>query len=214
MERRSRLLCCAVFLTATIVLSVVTYILVFQSPDKILSTATPYHVFESKERECANTFQGRTWITDDKGTKFVKPFFNELGVVCHRNEIDPTTGCCQNGTKPTCNQNHVTADCAAQYSCCTSFETCVSCCLRVNFDLSTPQQLDVLKSSGSSKYAKPASIFDFCLMRCRTSSSSVVHQNTFRSQWKYCYGSKESPLLLEDQDVSYTEIHDHHRDPK
>jgi hypothetical protein len=75
MERRSRLLCCAVFFTATIVLSVVTYILVFQSPDKIVSTATPYHVFENKERECANTFQGRTWITDDKGTKFRETVF-------------------------------------------------------------------------------------------------------------------------------------------
>lgn len=134
------------------------------------------------------------------------------GMVCHRKDLNPATGCCDNGTKPACNvvDGH---ECTSEYACCTLFETCVSCCLTVNWDLTPERQIEELRqvSGLAFRYAKPANLFDFCLLRCRTSSASVVHQNTFRSKWKYCYGPKESPILLEEESA-YTEVHDH-KDP-
>lgn len=134
------------------------------------------------------------------------------GTVCHRKNLNVATGCCENGTKPVCNEPEG-SECTSLYSCCTVFETCVSCCLTMNWDLSPARQIEELQhvSGPAFRYSKPTSLFDFCLIRCRTSSSSVVHQNTFRSKWKYCYGSKESPLILEDETL-YTEIHEH-KDP-
>eukprot|EP01127_Copromyxa_protea_P004411 TRINITY_DN14276_c0_g1_i1.p1 TRINITY_DN14276_c0_g1~~TRINITY_DN14276_c0_g1_i1.p1 ORF type:complete len:200 (-),score=20.24 TRINITY_DN14276_c0_g1_i1:208-807(-) len=199
MERRGRILCCLLLLSVTIVLTVITYIVVLIEPTAPLNTAS-YRENKEHKKECANTHQGRVWITDDKG------------FVCRRKEVDVLTGCCKNGTRAVCDRSQSDGDCTSQYACCTSFETCVSCCLTVN-DFSSTQQIEELLLGPSFKYAKPANIFDFCLLRCRTSSRSVVHQNAFRSEWKYCYGSEESPILLEDNNAVYSEVHDH-REPK
>lgn len=45
-----------------------TYLFLFQPPEvPRLNTATSALKLEKKVKECANTFQGRVWITDDKG---------------------------------------------------------------------------------------------------------------------------------------------------
>lgn len=37
--------------------------------------------------------------------------------------------------------------------------------------------------------------FELCRYKCRTSSGSVVHENSYRSPaWKYCYGLERPPL--------------------
>jgi hypothetical protein len=43
--------------------------------------------------------------------------------------------------------------------------------------------------------------FDLCSLKCKTSSRSVVHQNSFRSPLKNCYGPKEPPLLARARDT-------------
>ena len=47
-------------------------------------------------------------------------------------------------------------------------------------------------------------VFDMCLIRCRTSSRSVVHQNTFRSKIKHCFGKKAPPLTMDDDEPNNT----------
>lgn len=120
---------------------------------------------------CKSTSQGKVWIADDHG------------FVCTRHQWNHTSRCCDQKetsrfTCKTCNSN---------YQCCKEYEYCVSCCLRI----------DASKSVKTSRIFSSVTLddFDFCAAQCRTYSGSVIHQNSYRSVFRYCYGDKESPLL-------------------
>jgi len=128
---------------------------------------------------CRNSKQGRFKVVDDNGFTCERTFWNS------------TTGCClQSQSKPkNCDR------CNSQYDCCLEFEQCVSCCLfkEENVD-HIIEILDFMKIQYPKFHRR--SIFDLCELRCRHSSSSVVHSKEFRSSWKHCYGKKKSPLLI------------------
>lgn len=112
--------------------------------------------------------------------------------------------------KPTCSEEH---------QCCSQYEFCVSGCLDFtwqrlhstivdaqagkNEDTAVILQLvDRLVGDHQAgdanvvkEYSRKTDLFDWCLLRCRTSGRSVVHQNSFRSALKHCYGLKDPPLL-------------------
>lgn len=131
---------------------------------------------------CRNSVQGKVLIADDNG------------FICQRKDVS-ASGCCDESsgnTKryscDTCNGNH----------CCAIYEYCISCCLH-------PNQKELLSSviHGRTPASPPlvsnvvaASLtdhFDFCLAKCRTSSHSVQHENSYRDpKAKHCYGA---PLL-------------------
>lgn len=85
--------------------------------------------------------------------------------------------------------------CSETFQCCTTYERCVSCCLGQKYNINILKKGRAVTEGQVFQFVEVADIFDYCSLRCRTSSSSVVHQNTFRSDLKHCYGQTEPPLL-------------------
>jgi hypothetical protein len=133
----------------------------------------------SSSTSCRNTVQGKKLLCDD------------AGFVCSRDEL-LSSGCC-----PVQNSRFVCHSCQNNTQCCTKYEICVSCCLR-------PQNKDVLSSfvmntisSLERLFGSIGDQFELCLSKCRTSSLSVQHENTYRdSEYKYCFGSNPPRLRL------------------
>lgn len=141
---------------------------------------------------CRNSVQGAQMITDDRG------------YVCSRSAVD-AGGCCRL-SDPTTRSQYTCESCSTQSNCCEHFEMCTSCCLN-------PEQKPLLRkvlaqqrpSSGAgTPGARPPTTFsiarqvlfnlvtdqfEFCLARCRTSSQSLLHENSYQSLGrKYCFG--------------------------
>ncbi|EHA8589845.1 UPF0454 protein C12orf49 [Cocos nucifera] len=117
---------------------------------------------------CRNTVQGRYLLSDDNG------------YVCTALSVDSLSRCC-----PEIGERFSCHGCNLVSQCCNSYEYCVSCCLQPS---RTKEDL-ALKA----KVAKPitagtyASVFDFCAGRCRHNSASVVHENTYASDFHHCF---------------------------
>ncbi|XP_072949138.1 SREBP regulating gene protein [Epargyreus clarus] len=121
---------------------------------------------------CRNSLQGKSFIVDDKG------------YVCQRSDITKN-GCCNTDTEyqryscKTCKPNH----------CCKIFEFCVSCCL----DPSKRNMLEIVLSKLSADenvlFHSLTDDYELCLTKCRTSSHSVLHENSYKDPVnKYCFG--------------------------
>uniref|UniRef100_A0A6M2DKU6 SREBP regulating gene protein n=1 Tax=Xenopsylla cheopis TaxID=163159 RepID=A0A6M2DKU6_XENCH len=122
---------------------------------------------------CRNSVQGRYLIVDDRG------------VVCQRSEL-LANNCCGSGHQyncESCNKNH----------CCAIYEFCVSCCLDPE---KKPILQKIFQKSSDRHSAVLASVrdqFELCLTKCRTSSSSVKFENTYRDpRLKHCYADESS----------------------
>ncbi|KAK3119914.1 hypothetical protein QOZ80_9AG0677670 [Eleusine coracana subsp. coracana] len=122
---------------------------------------------------CISTVQGRHLISDDNG------------YVCSALSFDPWSHCCPiTGPRFSCQ------GCKHDLQCCNSYEYCVSCCLNP----SKTKKEDVLKL----KVARPltartyTSVFDFCMGRCRHSSTSVVHENAYASDFHHCFSVRQN----------------------
>lgn len=109
--------------------------------------------------------------------------------------------------------------CSVEHECCAQYEFCVSSCLdftwqrlhsttvnaRSAADTAAGAVLQLIErlvgdhqaedDNVAKEYSGTTDLFDWCLLRCRTSGRSVVHQNSFRSSLKHCYGLKDPPLL-------------------
>eukprot|EP00033_Pygsuia_biforma_P003570 GCRY01003906.1.p1 GENE.GCRY01003906.1~~GCRY01003906.1.p1 ORF type:complete len:189 (+),score=8.93 GCRY01003906.1:121-687(+) len=135
----------------------------FLSLDFILNQTSVYN------EVCQNTIQGAFNVTDN------------AGFICSRFLL-PQSKCCPSNSSQfycgTCDTNH----------CCLDFETCVSCCLNPD-NLPTVQSRFLSLQEQNRKFASLlSSHFSVCLALCRTSSRSVIHENSFRSNYKHCYG--------------------------
>ncbi|XP_024873346.1 UPF0454 protein C12orf49 homolog [Temnothorax curvispinosus] len=137
---------------------------------------------------CRNSIQGRGLIVDDRG------------VVCLRHEV-LSNGCCTiEQIQTSKNEESLSMARRERYSCktcnpqgcCTIYEYCVSCCLHP--DKQIKSRKDVL--SNSAKVQKDvgrmpirnSDRFQICLAACRTSSSSVRHENTYKDPLaKHCF---------------------------
>lgn len=128
---------------------------------------------------CRNSVQGRTWLADDKG------------YVCPRAAV-LRTGCCDTNCSQT--ERHVCRDCDLLAQCCSSYELCISCCLRPEQVSSLQQILTRAEQTNNVLFVSVSDHFELCLAKCRTSSSSVQHENTYRDrEKKFCYGALPPP---------------------
>ncbi|XP_005108632.1 SREBP regulating gene protein [Aplysia californica] len=132
--------------------------------------------------KCRNSRQGRFLIVDQKG------------YVCKREAV---------GINNCCNPKHLSSklhacDTCLSNGCCSVYEHCVSCCLQprnqpllskiLNKNLEAPYNLFVTEVENP---------FDLCLAKCRTSSQSVQHENSYRdAHIKYCYGESAPDLQI------------------
>ncbi|KAL1467034.1 hypothetical protein MTO96_005897 [Rhipicephalus appendiculatus] len=80
---------------------------------------------------------------------------------------------------------------ASPNGCCSIYEYCISCCMH-------PQKITILqkilgKASDTFKMlvASITDHFELCLTKCRTSSDSVHHENSYRDpKAKHCYADE------------------------
>ncbi|XP_039279210.1 SREBP regulating gene protein [Nilaparvata lugens] len=134
---------------------------------------------------CRNSVQGKLLIVDDRG------------FICLRSEI-LSNGCCNSQgdevierySCKTCKEN----------GCCQVYEHCVSCCLHPD---KRALLQNMLGKAGDTLHILLATVtdrFELCLAKCRTSSSSVEHENSYRDPLaKHCYG--EIPPTSSDNQV-------------
>ena len=139
---------------------------------------------------CNNTAQGAKLVTDDRG------------YLCRLSQLDADTGCCAAGDRYACPSCNLTAQCCATY------EPCVSCCLdpttlqrRIDTVLDSSVNPILLRSAGNAfgsvySHLRRLRSTEFCRSLCRTSSDSVVGENRYRSELKYCYGGDPQPSGL------------------
>uniref|UniRef100_A0A8C9QSC2 SREBP regulating gene protein n=1 Tax=Spermophilus dauricus TaxID=99837 RepID=A0A8C9QSC2_SPEDA len=129
--------------------------------------------------QCRNSIQGKHLITDD------------LGYICERKDL-LTNGCCDVSVPST--KQYCCDGCLAN-GCCSAYEHCVSCCLQPNKQLLLERFLNRAAVAFQNLFMAVEDHFELCLAKCRTSSQSVQHENTYRDPVaKHCYG--ESPPEL------------------
>lgn len=92
------------------------------------------------------------------------------------------------------------SDCILKDGCCREFEYCVSCCLKpqnLQKHLSSYLSIPILRNDASSD-SQPRKYhldyFDYCKYVCRTSSSSVQSENSYRGFHNHCYSQKLSAI--------------------
>ncbi|KAI4324304.1 hypothetical protein L6164_023856 [Bauhinia variegata] len=145
---------------------ILLHIFIFQFLSRI--TAIRKDIGFQTEHKCKNTVQGRYLLSDDNG------------YVCDALSVSSQSRCCPEiGEKFSCH------GCNLLSQCCSSYEYCVSCCLNPT----RTHKAEVLKV----KISKPvtsrtcANVFDYCAVRCRHSSESVVHENAYLSDSHHCF---------------------------
>lgn len=127
---------------------------------------------------CRNSMQGKQLLTDDRG------------FVCNRIHL-LANGCCDVEIPQT--QYYTCRSCNASNHCCDIYEYCVSCCLHPGKRPILESALEFIKDRQAMVYAQVADQFELCLVKCRTNSHSVVHENRYRDdKSKYCYGPTQA----------------------
>lgn len=137
---------------------------------------------------CRNSIQGKGLIVDERG------------IVCSRHEV-LSNGCCVTEQKQT-SKNEETSSMIKRerYSCktcnsrgcCTIYEYCVSCCLHPDKQILQMRGRKSgsarIQKNGGKQRIRNSDRFKICLAVCRTSSSSVQHENTYKDPLaKHCY---------------------------
>ncbi|XP_054272640.1 SREBP regulating gene protein-like [Macrosteles quadrilineatus] len=128
-----------------------------------------------KVTTCRNSIQGKVLIVDDKG------------YVCNRLRHEILDNGCCDASLPSVER--YSCETCKDNGCCSIYEYCISCCLH-------PDKKDLLQNVlGKAPetfrvlFASVTDHFELCLAKCRTSSQSVQHQNSYRDpQAKHCYG--------------------------
>ncbi|RWS24904.1 UPF0454 protein C12orf49-like protein [Leptotrombidium deliense] len=146
---------------------------------------------------CRNSVQGKVLIADDKG------------YVCHRKDLT-LGGCCD--TKQTTTKLYSCETCL-EHGCCAIYEYCISCCME---PAKQPLLQKIISKSerGSAAsvdvlFASITDHFEFCLAKCRTSSQSVQHENSYRDpKAKHCYGDVVSNHAVKSEPNSKGHSHD------
>lgn len=125
----------------------------------------------------------RTYVADDAGK------------VCTWEERDPWTGCCEGG------EQHICERCTKQ-GCCDVFEQCVSCCLGRAEQMAWKDQPRIIGRPDKGEWNNP---FDFCSNACRTKPGVTVHENAYRSTYRFCFNQTDEPPLHIQQESNTTD---------
>ncbi|KYN45139.1 UPF0454 protein C12orf49 like protein [Trachymyrmex septentrionalis] len=138
---------------------------------------------DAYNQSCRNSIQGRGLIVDDHG------------VVCSRHEVQ-SNGCCAIEQKQSSKNEESFITRKEKYSCktcnsqgcCTIYEYCVSCCLHPDKQIRGRKDLSSNSAKVQKNVGRTAVHFQICLAACRTSSSSVRRDNTYKDALaKHCY---------------------------
>lgn len=124
---------------------------------------------------CRNSVQGKQLLVDDRG------------YVCQRTDV-LKNGCCDTDADATVRYScHSCRD----NNCCIIYEYCVSCCL----DPGKRDMLELVLSKLSAEenvlFRSLTDDYELCLTKCRTSSHSVLHENSYKDPaHKHCFGDE------------------------
>ncbi|XP_014358177.1 SREBP regulating gene protein [Papilio machaon] len=124
---------------------------------------------------CRNSVQGKSVVVDDRG------------YVCQRSDI-LKNGCCNADVEKT---TRYSCESCKDNNCCVIYEYCVSCCL----DPSKRDMLELVLSKLSAEenvlFRSLTDDYELCLTKCRTSSHSVLHENSYKDPaHKHCFGDE------------------------
>ncbi|KAJ0176688.1 hypothetical protein K1T71_007867 [Dendrolimus kikuchii] len=125
--------------------------------------------------KCRNSVQGKHFLVDDRG------------YICKRFDL-LKNGCCnteftERYTCETCNPNN----------CCVVYEYCVSCCLDPNKRDMLQLVLSKLSTDKNVLFRSLTDDYELCITKCRTSSHSVLHENSYKDPaHKHCFGDEPS----------------------
>jgi len=120
---------------------------------------------------CKNTFQGRSFVADQRGN------------LCVRENIEENSGCCNISLFNL--PQECSNICDKKWNCCPEYEFCVACCIGTkSYEKITARWVEGTEDP-----------FELCSSKCRTSSKSVMNQNKYRSDWKFCYSESQIPPL-------------------
>lgn len=126
-----------------------------------------------KVSSCRNSVQGKVLIADDRG------------YVCPRNDV-LSNGCCSVVSLAT---KRYSCETCQDSGCCSIYEHCISCCLRPEKKALLQRILGKASETFNILFASITDHFELCLTKCRTSSQSVQHENSYRDpRAKHCYG--------------------------
>lgn len=130
-------------------------------------------------KTCRNSVQGRLTITDERG------------YTCKRENV-LVGGCCDTSVPST---RQFICDSCLSNGCCSVYEDCVSCCLQPEKQPLLRKILNKATDSFQHLFASVTDHFELCLAKCRTSSQSVQHENSYRDPAaKFCYGENPPDL--------------------
>lgn len=117
---------------------------------------------------CKNTFgSSATLVADSRG--------NVCGLLSVGKD-----GCCK---------ERRSSSCSFAESCCEEYEECVALCTA-----SGTSTLREVRARASHALLGTKDDWDFCRFRCLTNSGSVLHQNSYRSRLKHCFGTNRATL--------------------
>ncbi|XP_075977971.1 SREBP regulating gene protein [Anticarsia gemmatalis] len=124
---------------------------------------------------CRNSVQGKQLLVDDRG------------YVCQRMDV-LKNGCCDPEADFT---DRYSCETCSGSNCCVIYEFCVSCCL----DPGKRDMLEVVLSKLSTEknvlFRSLSDDYELCLTKCRTSSHSVLHENSYKDPiHKHCFGDE------------------------
>ena len=130
-----------------------------------------------QSKTCRNSVQGKVLIADEKG------------FVCLRKDLT-LGGCCDPSVAST---KQYSCETCTDGGCCAIFEYCISCCLEPSKKRLLSQVINGAASgqgfANNFIYTSLSDHFEFCLAKCRTSSQSVKHENSYRDpKAKHCFG--------------------------
>ncbi|XP_077917054.1 SREBP regulating gene protein isoform X1 [Halichoerus grypus] len=165
-----------------------------QDHDQPIPWKVQFHLGNSSRpgNQCRNSIQGKHLITDELGRAGspLQPA-KGYGYICERKDL-LVNGCCNVNVPGT---KQYRCDGCLPHGCCGAYEYCVSCCLQPSKQLLLERFLNRAAVAFQNLFMAVEDHFELCLAKCRTSSQSVQHENTYRDPIaKYCYG--ESPPEL------------------
>lgn len=83
----------------------------------------------------------------------------------------------------------LSSKCSSSESCCENYEDCVAKCASADSSL-----IRDVRSRASHALLATKDDWEFCRFRCLTNSGSVLHQNSYRSRLKHCFGAHRAVL--------------------
>lgn len=140
---------------------------------------SPKYNERNSSKVCRNSVQGLILLAD------------EYGYVCDRKDLS-IRGCCNPQGSST---KHYFCETCIDNDCCNVYEHCVSCCLQPEKQPLLRKILGKASDSFNNLFASVTDHFELCLAKCRTSSQSVQHENSYRDpKAKYCFGEHPPSL--------------------